>query len=84
MLGRATTQAIVNVLLGMFCMGKRLPDAQLLLLLAGLSGKCHMADPQAISNSLWAVAKLGQQVQDSKQLQQLVSALISKLSRAST
>jgi hypothetical protein len=43
-----------------------------------------LARPQDLSNSLWAVAKLGQQVRDSKQLQQLVAALVSKLSRANT
>jgi hypothetical protein len=84
MLRQAKAQEIANVLLGMAYMSQQLPDAQLRLLLAELSAKSHMAYPQAISNSVWAVAKLGQQVQDSKQLQQLVSALVSKLSRANT
>jgi hypothetical protein len=84
MLGRADPQNIANMLLGMAYMGQQLPDAQLGLLLAELSVKSHMAKPQELANSLWAVAKLGQQVQDSKQLQQLVSAFVNKLSRAST
>jgi hypothetical protein len=83
-LGRATAQGISIVLLGMVYLGQRLPAAQLGLLLAALTVKSDKADPQALSNSLWAVAKLGQQVQDKKQLQQLVAALISNLSKANT
>jgi hypothetical protein len=82
MLGRATTQEISNVLLGMACMSQQLPGAQLQLLLAELSAKAHMAKPQHLSNSLWAIAKLGQRVRDSQQLQQLVSAFNSKVCRA--
>lgn len=63
-------------------LGQQVPDAQLQLLLAALTDKVHMADPQALSNSLWAAAKMGQQVHDSKYVQPLFAAFVSKLSRA--
>jgi hypothetical protein len=83
MLGRATTQAIGKVMLGMLYMGRRVPDAQLQLLLAELAAKSQEAMPQDLANSLWAVARLGQQVSQ-QQLEQLVAAFVSKLSTAKT
>jgi hypothetical protein len=83
MLGRATTEGIANMLLGMAYMGQQLPDAQLQLLLAELSANSHMAKPQELADSLWAVAKLGQCVQDKDHLHQLVSALASNPSKVS-
>jgi hypothetical protein len=83
-LGTATAQGISNVLLGMAYLGQHLPDAQLELLLAAQAVKSDMAHPQALSNSLWAVAKLEQQVQDSEVLQQLVAAILTNLCRTNT
>jgi hypothetical protein len=51
------------------------------LLLAAFGSKLAEATPQAIANTVWAVATMGQQVPE-HQLQQLVAALVSGLTEA--
>jgi very-short-patch-repair endonuclease len=62
-------------------MGQRLPPAQLQQLLDALTEQLHEAVPQALANTLWAVATMGQQVPPA-QLQQLVDAFTEQLHAA--
>jgi very-short-patch-repair endonuclease len=62
-------------------MGQRLPPAQLQQLLDALTEQLHEAVPQALANTLWAVATMGQRLPPA-QLQQLLDALTEQLHEA--
>lgn len=60
-------------------LGKQLTTQQLQQLLGALLDKLGDASPQHITNSIWAIASLGQRVPQA-QLQQLAAAIIEKRS----